>query len=479
MLDNIETQGAFMNAFKHAFIGMAIVDVDGNFIMVNRSFCRILEFEQEELLQKNVIEVTPPQDYNLVSCQLQRLFNGETDAFEIEKRCYKKGGGIMWGRLSVSVYQDEKDRYLIIQLQDITERKLQEEELLEREREYRKLVEEAPDAMVIHDAEKFLFINQAGAEALQSSPQELVGQPLTKIIRQEEWPGFHERVAEALEIGRAEGVVELTVVLPDGKLMDILSTGSVINYQGKKAIQAVFRNNTAQKEFETKSNYLLQQYEKMNLVSEFAASVAHEIKNPLTILKGFIQLIEISKQNKAYTQYENLIFSEIDRIHLMVNEFLTLAKPSEEDMKLTDLHAALQQSIRLLNAHATAHNVTIHLEKIPPIPLLHAIENKMKQAFINIIKNAIEAMQGGGNLHIAISKWDGNIIIRFADEGCGMTEEELRKVTTPFFTTKTDGTGLGMMITNNIIKSHDGEMEVESQVGEGTKVSLIIPVSRQ
>ena len=190
-------------------------------------------------------------------------------------------------------------------------------------------------------------------------------------------------------------------------------------------------------------------------------------------------MIEISKQNKAYTQYENLIFSEIDRIHLMVNEFLTLAKPSEEDMKLTDLHAALQQSIRLLNAHATAHNVTIHLEKIPPIPLIHAIENKMKQAFINIIKNAIEAMQGGGNLHIAIRKWNGNIIIRFADEGCGMTEEELRKVTTPFFTTKTDGTGLGMMITNNIIKSHDGEMEVESQVGEGTKVSLIIPVSRQ
>ncbi|MFG6113849.1 PAS domain S-box protein [Halobacillus sp. MO56] len=477
MLDKIETQGAFMNAFNQAFIGMAIVNMDGNFMMVNRSFCKILGFTEEELLQKNVMDLTPPEDFKLVACQFQRLAEEEIEAFEIVKRCYTNNGGMIWGRLSISVYKDEsKESHLIIQLQDITERKLEEEELMIREREFRKLVEGAPDAMAIHDAEQILYINQAATETLGVKAEDVIGQPLSDFIFKEDWLWYRGKLVEALENGEVGGIFDIRLVLPSGETMDVSSTGSIIEYQGRKAMQAVFRNNSAQKEFETKSNYLLQQYEKMNLVGELAAGIAHEIKNPLTILKGFIQLLDISKHKHEHTQYESLMFSEIDRIHLMVNEFLTLAKPSEEDMKPIDLHVALKQTISLMHAHAASNKVTIQFEENTSLPLVHGIENKLKQAFINIIKNAIEAMHEGGRLRIIIDQCKDKMKISFADEGCGMTEEELRKITTPFFTTKSDGTGLGMMITNNIVESHNGKLMVESKVGAGTTIAIAFPL---
>ncbi|SEA05156.1 two-component system, sporulation sensor kinase A [Thalassobacillus cyri] len=477
MLDNIETQGAFMNAFNQAFIGMAIVNMDGNFMMVNRSFCKILGFTEEEILQKNVMDLTPPEDFKLVATQFQRLVEEDIEAFEIVKRCYKNNGGMIWGRLSISIYQDEsQESHLIIQLQDVTERKLEEEELMVREREFRKLVEGAPDAMAIHDEEQILYINQVATETLGVKAEDVIGKPLSDFILKEDWLWYREKLVEALENGEVNGIFDIRLVLPSGETIDVSSTGSIIEYHGRKAMQAVFRNNSAQKEFEMKSNYLLQQYEKMNLVGELAAGIAHEIKNPLTILKGFIQLLDISKHKREHTQYESLMFSEIDRIHLMVNEFLTLAKPSEEDMKPIDLHVALKQTISLMHAHAVNNKVTIQFEENTSLPLVHGIENKLKQAFINIIKNAIEAMHEGGRLRIIMDQCKDGMKISFADEGCGMTEEELRKITTPFFTTKSDGTGLGMMITNNIVESHNGKLQVESKMGAGTTISIAFPL---
>ncbi|WP_028784300.1 PAS domain S-box protein [Thalassobacillus devorans] len=477
MLDNIETQGAFMNAFNQAFIGMAIVNMDGNFMMVNQSFCRILDFTKGELLQKNVMDLTPPEDFKLVASQFRRLAEEDIEAFEIVKRCYKKNGSTIWGRLSISVYQDEsKESHLIIQLQDVTEQKLEEEELMIREREFRELVEGAPDAMAIHDAERILYLNQAAVETLGVRAEDIIGQPLSKFLCKEDWLWYREKLVEALENGKVDGIFDIRLVLPSGDTMDVSSTGSIIEYQGRRAMQAVFRNNSAQKEFENKSNYMLQQYEKMNLVGELAAGIAHEIKNPLTILKGFIQLLDISKHKREHAQYENLMFSEIDRIHLMVNEFLTLAKPSEEDMKPIDLHVALKQTVSLMQAHAAGNKVTIDFEEKASLPLIHGIENKLKQAFINIIKNAIEAMSEGGRLRILIDQCKEGMKISFADEGCGMTEEEQRKITTPFFTTKSDGTGLGMMITNNIVESHNGKMMVDSKAGSGTTITITLPV---
>ncbi|MBM7551988.1 PAS domain S-box protein [Thalassobacillus pellis] len=477
MLDNIAKQGAFMNAFSHAFIGMAILDKTETFLMANSSFARILGYSEEELVGMSVKDVTYLDDYQMNRDNNRSLILGEHDFYAMDKRYYRKDGTVIWGHLSVSVYKENGDVYLIVQLQDITDRKKEETELKKSEMEYRQLVAEVPDPMVIHNNEKFLYINRAAMNLLNVSEKNFIGQPLKAYIHEEDWDWFHELISKVLESGEAEGVIELKLNLPEGRRMDILSSGTVINFQNQRAVQVVFRDNTAQKEFEMKSNYLLQQYEKMNLVGEFAAGVAHEIKNPLTILKGFIQLLELHKEEGPASKYEGLIFSEIDRINLMLNEFLTLARPSCEELEELDVVQTVSQVVRLMHMFATTRKVTIQISSDADLPMVFGMENKLKQAFINIIKNAIEAMPDGGTLRIGITTGKRGLQLQFIDEGEGIPGEILRKVTTPFFTTKSEGTGLGMMITNNIIHSHKGSLHIDSREGVGTTVEIQLPVT--
>ncbi|MEK3884876.1 PAS domain S-box protein [Paenibacillus sp. PL2-23] len=218
---------------------------------------------------------------------------------------------------------------------------------------------------------------------------------------------------------------------------------------------------------------LLRRSEKLTTVGQLAAGVAHEIRNPLTTLRGFLQLQLQSK--KLNVSHVSLMLSELDRINLIVGEFLILAKPQATKFVAKDVRDVLQDVLQFLNSEAHLHNIEFRTVMTEEPCFISCEENQLKQVFINLLKNAIEAMPGGGPIHISIQRKSSSIAISITDEGVGIPEEMISKIGDPFFTAKETGTGLGIMVSQRIVNSHQGTMDIQSQVNVGTSVKLTLP----
>ncbi|REK69467.1 PAS domain S-box protein [Paenibacillus paeoniae] len=218
---------------------------------------------------------------------------------------------------------------------------------------------------------------------------------------------------------------------------------------------------------------LLRRSEKLTTVGQLAAGVAHEIRNPLTTLRGFLQL---QLQSKALNlSHVTLMLSELDRINLIVGEFLILAKPQATKFVTKDVRDVLQDVLRFLDSEAHLHNIVFRTVITEEPCLISCEENQLKQVFINLLKNGIEAMPQGGPIHISIQKKGSSIAISITDEGVGIPEEMISKIGDPFFTGKETGTGLGIMVSQRIIHSHQGTLDIQSQVNVGTSVKVTLP----
>ena len=222
---------------------------------------------------------------------------------------------------------------------------------------------------------------------------------------------------------------------------------------------------------------LLRRSEKLTTVGQLAAGVAHEIRNPLTTLRGFLQLQQQSKNlNMAHV---SLMLSELDRINLIVGEFLILAKPQATKFINKDVRDVLHDVLIFLDSEAHLHNIEFLTNFTKESCSISCEENQLKQVFINLLKNAIEAMPSGGAIHITIQKRNQNISISIRDEGIGIPEDIIEKIGDPFFTAKESGTGLGIMVSQRIINTHQGTLDIHSQVDTGTTVRLTLPALKE
>jgi signal transduction histidine kinase len=215
--------------------------------------------------------------------------------------------------------------------------------------------------------------------------------------------------------------------------------------------------------------------EKLSIAGQLAAGIAHEIRNPITAIKGFIQLMNSGfKERKLYF---DIIASEIARIETILSELLLLEKPQTAAFDRKDVGLLLTQVMTLLDSQAIMSNVQIvaDFERGPAV--VSCDENQLKQVWINFIKNAIEAMPGGGKVEVRLRRPErGRIVVSIADEGCGIPQTLLSKLGQPFYTTKEKGTGLGFMVSKRIIENHRGELSVRSVENVGTTIEVSLPV---
>ncbi len=222
-----------------------------------------------------------------------------------------------------------------------------------------------------------------------------------------------------------------------------------------------------------KTEELLRKSEMLSAVGELAAGIAHEIRNPLTALKGFVQLMKAQGGNEKYIA---IMLSEFNRIEHIINELLLLSKPKIINFQPSNLLHILNDVLLLIDTQAILNKVHIITEVEDTLPLIQCVENQLKQVFINLLKNAIESMPGGGIIHVSMKRVDNDMIgISIRDEGCGIPSDKLQRLGEPFFTTKEKGTGLGMMVSFNIIEGHKGCMHISSVENVGTTVSIRLP----
>ncbi len=346
-------------------------------------------------------------------------------------------------------------------------------EIKESEERYRSLVEMSPELIAVYSEGTISYINNIGLDMVGAKcKDDVIGKPIVDFIDPEEREIVLEKLKHLDE--NRQKPTEYRLVRVDGKVISVEVMGVPITYLGKSSIQLVITDITNRKINEE----LLLKSEKLNVVGQLAAGVAHELRNPLTSLKGFLHLLRTNIGNPSESKkYMDIMSMEFDRIQQIINEFLVISKPSVVKFEIQNVRFLIEEVISLLETEANLNNVQIDTSIHPNIPSIRCDANQMKQVFINVIKNAIEAMPNGGSVSVNIRPEDDHhISISIMDEGMGIEKERIDRLGEPFYSTKEKGTGLGLMVCQQIIHSHRGKIIFNSKPEKGTTVMITLPV---
>ncbi|HSP22160.1 MAG TPA: HAMP domain-containing sensor histidine kinase [Planococcus sp. (in: firmicutes)] len=253
-------------------------------------------------------------------------------------------------------------------------------------------------------------------------------------------------------------------------LMLMLSQGAVT------AIAALLIEHIQRQEYLLNS---LMKHEKLETVSHFAASVSHELRNPIQSIQGFVQLMKEHEYSRAkQIEFYDTILNEITAADQLIEDYLVFAKPASGKQEVIQVKLEIQQVLKVLTPYANWEKVTINLIDGGCKAEIMADRQKFHQMLINIIRNGIDAMPGGGVLTIRIKEKAPSVLILLKDEGVGMSKEELQRLGEPYFSTKSRGTGLGMMVSYSIAHQLGGEISVQSEKGKGSVFTLEFPLAK-
>ncbi len=220
----------------------------------------------------------------------------------------------------------------------------------------------------------------------------------------------------------------------------------------------------------------LRRADRLSALGELSAGMAHEIRNPLGSIRGTAEILRdgIDPEDRRY-EFAQILVKEVDRLNQVVKDFLDFAKPARLEKGRVNVIESLQEVLTLTRQPTVNAGIMVHLNAEKNLQVAGNRE-QLKQVFLNLVLNAQQAMSGGGELTITTEKKDKMLLVRFADTGQGIPEENLEKIFNPFFTTRQEGTGLGLAITHRILRSHGGKMEVKSRVGEGSVFTVFLPL---
>lgn len=353
--------------------------------------------------------------------------------------------------------------------------KFMEEALISRGGYLQLFFETAKDAMAVFDTDnRVIAINPAFEKLYGWTAEEAYGKEIKP------YPDEKEEMAvfrsAQLNSGKSFTMNDTVDMKKDGTTFHAHITLSPIfgSQQNIIATSLISRDITYQKE----SEKLILQSEKLKLAGEIAAGVAHEIRNPMTVISGFIQIMQ-EDPDHPYPQYTELIQSELERINQIISEFLVLAKPQALLTKKFSLRKLIAHLTLLFSSEFNLKGIVFDEQwNSEKDYLLSGEENLIKQVFINLFKNAVDAVEKNGAILLSVSLSDNNLaVIKIADTGTGIPAENLKRIYEPFYTTKEHGTGLGLLISQKIIQDHGGALHISSEPGKGTVVEVQLPVN--
>lgn len=358
-------------------------------------------------------------------------------------------------------------------IRDVTDRKKAEQLLVKREEEYQRMIKLSPVPIVLHRDGIIYFANNMVYKLVGADARDMLeGRSIFDFLLPDDHPVIIEQLKRIVNSDDCNEYHRMKMKRLDETLIDVeVSSIYVHKNMGFPVIQTVLRDLTES----VKADEYMRKSEKLSIVGQLAAGIAHEIRNPLTSLKGFVQLLKA--KNTAYT---DIMLDEIERINYIVSEFMSIAKPSTIHHVPTDIIALVENVVYFMQPQAHLFNVqmAIHADR-HLLPIL-CDPHQMKQVLINVLKNAIESMPKGGSVQVSVKMIDDQtILISVKDHGVGIPADKLPKLGEPFFSMKENGTGLGLMVCHRIIEAHKGDIRIESKVNEGTKVDILLPISKE
>ncbi|WP_066051432.1 ATP-binding protein [Robertmurraya korlensis] len=339
---------------------------------------------------------------------------------------------------------------------------------------YKNLLDSLPSTIIIHKDQQVIYVNDFAVTMFRAPNRKaLIGKSTLELVTPKYADQLKKRTRALSNGNEPLKSIEYKLKRHDGTTMDFEVSSLKIIFEGVEAILSIGKDITEKNEH---TDQLLQKSEKLALLGQMAAGIAHEIRNPLTSIRGFVQLF---KGEQDQNVYYDIVLSELDRINGIVGEFLFLSKPTVASMQDRDVKMLLGNVITLIQTQTILNNIQISMEYESNLPNVYCDENQLKQVFLNILKNATEAMPNGGSIELKVKKdEEKGIIIQITDQGVGIPKERIPTLGEPFYTTKEKGTGLGLMTCYKIIENHQGQLHIDSEVNKGTTIRIILPTTR-
>jgi two-component system, LuxR family, sensor kinase FixL len=362
--------------------------------------------------------------------------------------------------------------------QQIAERELAAQKLSETETLFRSLLESAPDAMVIVDAQGIItLINSQTEKLFGYDRKELLGKPVERLVparfreRHQDHRGLFAKNPHVRPMGTG---MELFAVRRDGSEFPVEISLSPIETGREVLMSAAIRDITERKQAER----LLQEKERLATLGTTAAVFAHEIGNPLNGISTSLQIVKsiletAEKIDPVLDETLDIAFQEVQRLATLLSDYRTFARPQRLNLRSADVTQIIQEvlSAQLPRYRATKIGLQTELEKVPAILV---DPEKIKQVILNLCKNAVEAMPEGGRLTVKATASEGGVMLEVTDTGEGIAHGI--DVFQLFRTTKPEGTGLGLPIVQQIISDHKGTIKYRSEIGKGTTFTVVLPV---
>jgi signal transduction histidine kinase len=240
----------------------------------------------------------------------------------------------------------------------------------------------------------------------------------------------------------------------------------------KNKVQAIADRLYVRSAYQRMKNELLES-DKRKVVADFAAGLAHEIRNPLVAIKTFAEYLPQKFNDKAFREnFSRIVTGEVDKIGSLINQLLEFSKPAVLKRSPADMHQLLDYTLNLLSGEMVKSGIGLVKEFKAADPTIDADSNKLRHVFFNIIKNAIESMKDAGVLKVSTIEIDDGIKIEITDTGCGIAQRDLGRIFEPFYSTKENGAGLGLAVVKSIIDEHKGDISVQSTLNSGTTFTI-------
>ncbi|GAB4073651.1 hypothetical protein GCM10028778_11540 [Barrientosiimonas marina] len=295
------------------------------------------------------------------------------------------------------------------------------------------------------------YISKTVEPILGLAAEDLIGTTWHQWVSEENATYLEANVDKTLQ---EQKTFNLELQTCEGKRMSTANLLTSVKDDNQKLFYIVAtKDRTDKKEAED----MMVHSEKMSVAGQLSAGIAHEIRNPLTSLKGFLQLLQAGVKNEE--AFYPIMIDEIEKMETITSELLFISKPMTDQQELQNLSEMIDDVATLLKPQAGLKNIII-LQEQNPGGMIECDRSQIKQVFINLFKNAIEAMDNPGYITVKDQSDQDNIIIDVIDEGSGIHEDVIHKLGDPFFTTKQNGTGLGLMITQQILKNHNGRLDI-------------------
>ncbi|MDG5473076.1 ATP-binding protein [Jeotgalibacillus sp. ET6] len=440
--------------------GVLLFNDKGKILLYNSTASQFLQLESSSRLAESITDLMPQEDHAGFYRLLLSLIKEKrmTDHFVF------KSGGIHL-KCKCDLILIERDSVVLLIIRDFTEIKPSPEEEV-----YQQVFTKSMHGLLLSDLDGNIVTMNQQAAAFLSIDSALCSNYTMKIFKDHEITlsldnDFQKKLSPYLHSDN----LQTSICQFEDRFYEVVTERGIT----EQYTLTVLRDVTEMVQMMEQMN----KHDTLKIVGQLAAGIAHEIRNPMTALKGFIQLLE-SSVKEDHSMYFGVIMSELHRIETIMTEFLMLAKPKASSLKNVNLANIIRETADLMQAQATLYNIELSVKSSDQELELYGDANRLKQVFINLVKNGIEAISEGGqiSLNYHTDKYAQYVTVK--DSGCGIPEDHLKKLNQPFYTTKENGTGLGLVVSYKIVEEHGGRVEVKSWRGKGSVFTVIFPFAK-